>query len=44
MKIQDVKVLQEVLLFGLDISIWSGRKKLKPEDLGVVDLLPLTEN
>ncbi|WP_411961127.1 DUF3150 domain-containing protein (plasmid) [Pseudomonas mandelii] len=40
MKIQDVKVLQEVLLFGLDISIWSGRKKLKPEDLGVVDLPP----
>ena len=40
MKIQDVKVLQEVLLFGLDISIWSGRKKLKPEDLGVVSLPP----
>lgn len=34
------QVLQGLIVIALDITLWSGRKKLRPEDLGGVALPP----
>ena len=39
--IKEIETLSKLLLVGLDVNIWSGRKKLRIEDLGPgVDLPP----
>jgi hypothetical protein len=35
-----MEVLDKVIVINLDISLWSGRKKLRPEDLQGVNLPP----
>jgi Protein of unknown function (DUF3150) len=35
-----MSVLQDVVVVSLDVHIWSGRKKLRPEDLTVSGKLP----
>lgn len=35
-----MQVLDKVIVINLDISLWSGRKKLRPEDLKGVNLPP----
>lgn len=36
----DIKILDSLLALNLDISIWSARKKMTPEDFGGVELPP----
>lgn len=36
----DFKALDELLAINLDVSLWTARKKLTPEDLGTTDLPP----
>ena len=38
--VMKMEVLDKVVVINLDISLWSGRKKLKPEDLKGVNLPP----
>ena len=36
----DIKILDNLLALNLDISLWTARRKLSPEDLGNADLPP----
>lgn len=38
--VTDIKVLDCLLALNLDVTIWSARKKLSPEDFGGVELPP----
>ncbi|WP_234451889.1 MULTISPECIES: DUF3150 domain-containing protein [unclassified Pseudomonas] len=41
--VQETQILSKLLLVDLNVSIWSGRKKLRAEDLGVDLNLPPSE-
>ena len=36
----DIRILDNLLALNLDISLWSARKKMTPEDLGGAELPP----
>lgn len=36
----DIRILDNLLALTLDISLWSARKKMTPEDLGGAELPP----
>jgi hypothetical protein len=41
--VQETQILSKLLLVDLNVSIWSGRKKLRAEDLGVDLKMPPSE-